>query len=179
MFPLPADAIAVRGAFFGTGEGSVISQVFFCDGNEEHMRDCQNFASVGCSHEDVAGVICPTDNATDCLTGDVRLVDGTSRYDGRVEVCLHGHWGKICDDLWDRPDAAVVCRQLGFPSSIETVFATSNALNGVIRGGLFLLDDVDCTGNETSLLSCRASNVGEHNCFSFELAGVKCQSEFT
>ena len=33
---------------------------------------------------------------------------------GRIEVCLEGQYGTICDSDWDSNAAAVVCFQLGF-----------------------------------------------------------------
>lgn len=39
----------------------------------------------------------------------------------------------------------------------------------------FLLDEVDCHGNETSLLSCDSNSFKEHDCEYYEVAGVYCQ----
>ena len=44
----------------------------------------------------------------------MRLVDGPSDLEGRVEICFNNEWGTICDEMWDATDARVVCRQLGF-----------------------------------------------------------------
>ena len=49
-----------------------------------------------------------------CTDGAVRLVGGNNTGEGRVEVCMGNSFGTICDDLWNAPDASVVCRHLGF-----------------------------------------------------------------
>ena len=51
---------------------------------------------------------------TMCTDGELRLRDGYVVGEGRVEICINRAWGTICDDGWDRADASVVCRQLGF-----------------------------------------------------------------
>ena len=36
-----------------------------------------------------------------CSTeGKVRLEDDTAVNEGRVEICLGGEWGAVCDDDW-------------------------------------------------------------------------------
>ena len=51
-----------------------------------------------------------------CAEGEVRLVNGTSHAEGRVEICLSDEWGTVCDQMWDATDAGVVCRQLQYAS---------------------------------------------------------------
>ena len=49
-----------------------------------------------------------------CTDGAVQLKGSSYPTYGRVEVCVNGYWGTVCEDFWDEKDASVVCRQLGF-----------------------------------------------------------------
>uniref|UniRef100_F7AJ37 Soluble scavenger receptor cysteine-rich domain-containing protein SSC5D n=1 Tax=Ornithorhynchus anatinus TaxID=9258 RepID=F7AJ37_ORNAN len=106
-------------------------------------------------------------------SGAVRLLDGQARGRdrGRVEIFIHGRWGTVCDDQWDSRDAAVVCRQLGFPHVIR---AAKRAEFGEGQALPILLDDVQCNGQEESLLDCNHLGIGKHNCAHDEDAGVVC-----
>ncbi len=33
---------------------------------------------------------------------------------GRVEICVDGNFGSVCEDGWDYREASVVCNQLGY-----------------------------------------------------------------
>ena len=65
--------------------------------------------------------------------GAVRLAEGDSVSNGRVEIFHDGQWGTVCEWQWDLNDAMVVCRQLGFQGFkllfIYTfIFSTNNLI---------------------------------------------------
>ena len=109
------------------------------------------------------------------IVPQVRLVGGNVVNTGRVEVYHNNTWGTVCDDGWDLNDAAVVCRELGFPGAIS--FSCCGAF-GQGTGPIWL-DHVGCTGNETSLSTCAHPGWGihVHSCSHYEDAGVYCQRE--
>ncbi|XP_032991886.1 galectin-3-binding protein [Lacerta agilis] len=110
---------------------------------------------------------------TDLCDGAVRLAQGNSLNEGRVEIYYNGQWGTVCDDDWDIMDAHVVCRSLGFMNAIE---AKQGAAYGEGLGPI-LLDDVACDGTEKSLVECRSQGWLSNNCGHGEDAGVVCDSK--
>ena len=46
-------------------------------------------------------------------------MNGSTSDEGRVEVCVNGEWGAVCDNGWDQRKSEVVCRQLGYNPSCK------------------------------------------------------------
>ena len=110
-----------------------------------------------------------------CLTSPldtVRLVNGPTEYEGRVEVYHNGEWGTVCDDGWDLNDTQVVCRELGLGQAIA---ARRNAFYGQGSGRIWL-DNLNCVGTELSIVNCSHRGWGIENCGHYEDAGVKCSA---
>lgn len=135
--------------------------------NNEHARHTDTSQSYAISifhlsHQNLEGVEPPTEPAV-----PIRLADGFSPYEGRLEVYMNGKWGTVCDDMWSLTDADVACRQLGFGSALSVRGSTYGEGSGRI-----LMDDVECTGTETTLISCQYSMT--HNCRHAEDVGIIC-----
>ncbi|XP_011235852.1 CD5 antigen-like isoform X1 [Ailuropoda melanoleuca] len=101
----------------------------------------------------------------------VRVVGGDHRCEGRVEVQQDGKWGTVCDDGWDKNDAAVVCRELGCG-------AVKRAISGTSFGPLtqedqkIFIQEFKCSGMEESLSQCEREDF--FDCTHEEDAGVVC-----
>uniref|UniRef100_A0A8B9H121 SRCR domain-containing protein n=1 Tax=Astyanax mexicanus TaxID=7994 RepID=A0A8B9H121_ASTMX len=101
---------------------------------------------------------------------NVRLVNGTGSCSGRVEVYYRGRWGTVCDDDWGINDADVVCRQMGCGTAL---LAHRSAHFGQGTGPI-LLDNVLCSGSESSIRECHHNGFGRNDCNHGEDAGVTC-----
>ncbi|XP_041070322.1 deleted in malignant brain tumors 1 protein-like isoform X4 [Carcharodon carcharias] len=135
-----------RNSPFGQGTGPVWKENYRCRGNESRVTECpvtsgENF---NCSHGNVASVICSDESWS------LRLTNGGSRCDGRVEIYHNGRWGRVQDSLWDLSDATVVCKQLGCGVAIA---AYTFANYGESEGPVWV-NDVQCGGNESHLRNC-------------------------
>ncbi|XP_035803622.1 scavenger receptor cysteine-rich domain-containing group B protein [Amphiprion ocellaris] len=102
----------------------------------------------------------------------IRVMNGNSSCQGRVEVLYRNVWGTVCDDDWTMPNAKVVCQQLGCGPPI----AAKNQAYFGYGSGPILLDNVECNGDEAELPDCFHLGWGQHNCGHHEDAGVICAS---
>lgn len=73
--------------------------------------------------------------------------------------------GYVCDDKFGLRDADVVCRELGFPlGALEVKSNSYYAQDLSDKDVLYLMDDVACLGNETTLRDCDFNGWGVSNC---------------
>ena len=113
----------------------------------------------------------------------VRLGGGSSPNEGYIEALgSNGQWGGVCDDLFDKKDANVVCRMLGYPSVDEffsNYLAPSDHKFGKDpSGGRFVLDNLQCNGSESSIFDCPNHGEWRHDCEASEIAGVRCEKKY-
>jgi len=103
----------------------------------------------------------------------VRLRNGEGSNHGMLEVRLSGTWRDVCDDTYDvaaqRAMANVVCAQLGFTGTGHQFLTAFGGGSGTPA-----MDDVYCTGTETSLAQCPFAGWNVENCSGSEAVGIRC-----
>ena len=137
-------AIAVSSGAFGDDVGSAVLYSAGCSGIETGILSCSLSYSGTCSQHSAA-VICQgkckcifaildslncTDRATEpsnCTDEEMRLSGAITSNQGRLEVCMNGAWGSVCDSqgVFTTDEAKVACRQLG-KLQVEGIYKADN-----------------------------------------------------
>ncbi|XP_060587613.1 deleted in malignant brain tumors 1 protein-like, partial [Ruditapes philippinarum] len=157
------NSLVFKSAYFGAGTLPIHLDDVKCTGTETILSQCQHkgWGKHNCGHNDDVGISCVP----------VRLVNGSDQYEGRLEVWHEGSWGTVCDDAFDMQSATIVCKMLHYQMTNPIVFKSAYYGAGALP---IYLDDVNCTGTETSLSQCQHNGWGTHNCDHDKDVGVSC-----
>ena len=125
---VPSVGIRVRGSFHAKGKPS----------------QRITFRAVPCGETSFCN---KTDGALFYSHG-IRLVDGSSYNNGRLQLQYNGRWGTVCNDWgsWDLTDTHVACRHLGFLGGKRYYYDPGS--------GPVMMKTVGCKGTEKSLWDC-------------------------
>ncbi|CAI8021725.1 Fibrillin-2 [Geodia barretti] len=160
---------------FSTERRDIVLDNVICQGTESLLSECSlthNTSGItSCAATEHAGVRC----GQLCMQGEVRLnnlytpetiedffrnphqlqdlfirEDKKELARGKVEICVDGVWGTICEgETWNNSAASVACHQLGF--------SRFGALDGDVAladESTVIMYEVTCSGYEDSLASC-------------------------
>ncbi|KAM8795479.1 scavenger receptor cysteine-rich type 1 protein M130-like [Eudromia elegans] len=150
-------------AYFGPGSGPIWLDSIDCKGTETALSECTHdgWGNHNCIHALDAGVVC---------SGFVRLVGGSSRCSGRVEIRDGDQWKTVCDSHFGVKAADIICRELQCGTALS------------IHGGAHFGEGVapiwdkelQCVGNEPFLSSCPKRSLSNQTCSHANDAGVTC-----
>ncbi|XP_048012008.1 deleted in malignant brain tumors 1 protein-like [Megalobrama amblycephala] len=151
-------------AHFGQGSGPILMAYVYCSESKTALKDCLSRSSDArrCNHKQDAGVM--------CSERGLRLVDGSHRCSGRLEIRDGQSWVSVCAAAFDQQDAEVVCRELdcGAPVQVlgEDAFGKGDAQ--------MWTQEIQCRGNEAQIHDCPLLSSQKHNCSHDNDVGVIC-----
>ncbi|NXX75449.1 C163A protein, partial [Urocolius indicus] len=151
-----------RAAADGASAGTMWERELQCAGNEPFLQLCPR----GPPRDQ----LCTPTAAAWLTCTRLRLVNGSSACEGRVELQVQGTWGSLCASRWHLSNAHVLCRHLGCG------FAVSLPRGGSFgRGtGPVWRDSFHCSGAEAHLGQCPVTVLGASPCSPEDAAAVIC-----
>ncbi|XP_071819929.1 scavenger receptor cysteine-rich domain-containing group B protein-like isoform X3 [Apostichopus japonicus] len=154
---------------FGPGTGEIWLDDVFCSGTESRLDSCSHrgWGVHNCAHNEDAGVRCSAANPVT----NVRLVNGYSTLEGRLEIFYNGQWGTVCDYSFDTEEGNVICRQLGY-AGVNQIH--SNAYFGEGVGPI--MASINCYGfsDEQQWTDCSIGDWDTNICSHNEDVGLTC-----
>ncbi|EDV19642.1 uncharacterized protein TRIADDRAFT_61895 [Trichoplax adhaerens] len=122
-----------------------------------------------CSHRQTRSATLAESGSLRQSKMNVRIRGNTPEI-GVVEIYYNQSWSGICSAGWSFIDAVVLCKQLGYEATLSELSNIEYKPDSSLT-----LMDIDCKGNESSLMQCRHSNWQSGKaCSSGRLATARC-----
>ncbi|XP_072894943.1 scavenger receptor cysteine-rich type 1 protein M130-like [Hemitrygon akajei] len=138
-----------------------------CSGNETFLWECPSapWGEHDCSQKEAVTLTCSEHKK-------LRLQNGGSRCEGRIEVWYNGTWGTVCSTDLDAKSADVICKQMKC-GPIKKFYPGSYQFGKGL--GPIWLDEIECTAHESTLWQCQSQPWGKHQCDHSDDGGVVCE----
>jgi len=102
---------------------------------------------------------------------DIRLVNGTYKNQGRLEVQVSGVWGTVCYYTWTIDESNVACKQLGYSKAL---FASATVPDAEMPNWL---KRVSCSGEENFIWDCANNGIGKYFCNGDAVVYLVCHTD--
>ncbi|XP_064596715.1 neurotrypsin-like [Liolophura sinensis] len=147
---------------FGRGTGPIWLDNVVCSGTETNIDQCDHipWGSNNCDHDEDVGLMCSNLPILSELY-ELKLINGeetATSLSGQLEVFFGGVWGPVCGDNVNEVTAVSLCRFLGYSRG----YRAANAVFGEPTN-LFWLDNLMCSGNETTISECTFNKPWRNN----------------
>lgn len=153
--------------YFGETPGPLLMHLQNCYGDESSIAECVHTGwgdSRRCTKSMDMAIRCGDD-----AIHNLRLADGPSPSEGRLEILYNNTWGTVCNTNATIDLATIVCRQLGYPTTVGL------ALSGTFPPGTgtIWLEPV-CDARNHSIADCIHDGWENHECDHSQDVGVVC-----
>ncbi|XP_041371612.1 scavenger receptor cysteine-rich domain-containing group B protein-like [Gigantopelta aegis] len=166
---------------FGPVSGNMWKFRARCIYSESALERCSlsRWRQESCKKRDIGGISCPSVPKNPQL----RLVNGSTDKEGRLEVFYNNQWGTICDKYFDTIAAAVACKMLGHRPVGAQMLSRDDVTDGT---GPIWMSSIDCNpGSEDSLTDCEHHGweqdqeiiLNSDNCQHKNDVGIRCEGD--
>ncbi|CAG2196526.1 Scavenger receptor cysteine-rich type 1 protein M130 [Mytilus edulis] len=133
-----------------------------CCGDENKLEHCLHagWGVENCFRWENVKIKC-----NNAIEGDLR------NSSGKLEILHNNEWGTVCRNTFDKIEAEVACKQLGYRKG--DVLQTRGKTD-TLR---IWLDNLNCNGGETKLSNCSHDDWGKHTCSHCNVAGFNCSEK--
>ena len=113
---------------------------------------------------------------TETLRADfgLKLVDGRTDYEGRLQVELNGEWGTVCNRGWNLLNSKIVCQQMGLIVDPNYYLFGTLFKEDPRESEPILMSEVDCDPLNTLIFECQFTPRKDHTCTHEDDVWLKC-----